>query len=172
MATIDPTRLSATGRASDDKEFEMGWNMDSAASWIPKLRPELEPKIVESKRTGEPMLVPSPMQLARQIRKVRKGRLTTPKRLREKLAAEAGAESTCPMTTGILLSIVAGAAEEQLAGGSRPVAPYWRVVEEDGSLRSRNPAGAEVQARRLRAEGHRVQRDGERKRWRVESFGG
>ncbi len=150
----------------------MSWNMDSTRSWVPKLRPELEPKIVEAARTGEPMLVPTPMLLAREIRKVRKGRLTTLRRLRERLAEASGAESTCPMTTGILLSIVAGAAEEQLAAGKRPVAPYWRVVEENGALRAKNPAGPETQARRLRAEGHRVRKDRRRKAWKVEGFGG
>jgi alkylated DNA nucleotide flippase Atl1 len=74
------------------------------------------------------------------------------------------------MTTGICLSIVAGAAEEQIAAGRRPVAPYWRVVEADGSLRNRNPAGPLVQARHLRLEGHRVTKERGREIWRVEGF--
>ncbi len=150
----------------------MPWNMGSTKSWVDKLRPDLEPKIVRSKRTGEPMLVPTPMLVAEAIREVRKGRLTTPKKLRRKIAERQGAQSTCPMTTGILLSIVAGAAEEQLASGERPVAPYWRLVEEDGSLRVKNPAGPEVQARRLRAEGHQVSKESGRDSWRVVGFGG
>lgn len=148
----------------------MPWKMDSTRSWVPKLCPDLEPKIVPAARTGEPMLVPTPMLLAEEIRKVRKGRLTSPKRLRERLAGRCGAQSTCPKTTGILLSIVAGAAEEQIAAGKRPVAPYWRVVEENGALRAKNPAGPEVQAERLRAEGHRVRKERGRRLWRVEGF--
>ncbi|MDH3744015.1 MAG: MGMT family protein [Acidobacteriota bacterium] len=148
----------------------MPWKMKSTKSWVAKLRPDLEPKIVRSKRTGERMLVPTPLLVAEEIRKVRKGRLTTPKRLRTGLARRTGAESACPMTTGILLSIVAGAAEEQLAEGKRPVAPYWRVVEDDGSLRAKNPAGPSIQARRLRAEGHRVRKQSGREQWKVEGF--
>ncbi len=75
------------------------------------------------------------------------------------------------MTTGICLSIVAGAAEEQIAAGRRPVAPYWRVVEANGCLRKKNPAGPLVQARHLRAEGHRVTKQRGREIWRVEGLG-
>lgn len=150
----------------------MPWTMDSVPSWVAKLRPDLEPKVITVARTGRPMLVPSPMLLAREIRKVRKGRLTTPKRLRERLTASSDAASTCPMTTGILLSIVAGAAEEQIRAGRRPVAPYWRVVEENGTLRAKNPAGAAVQARHLRSEGHAIRKEPNRDLWRVEGFRG
>ncbi len=64
------------------------------------------------------------MLLAEEIRKVRKGRLTTVARLREALARTTGAETVCPMTTGTCLSIVAGAAEEQIGAARRPVAPH------------------------------------------------
>ena len=148
----------------------MPWKMKSTKSWVAKLRPDLEPKIVRAKRTGERMLVPTPLLVAGAIRKTRKGRLITPRKLRERMARETGAESACPMTTGILLSIVAGAAEEQLADGKRPVAPDWRVVEEDGSLRAKNPVGPSIQARRLRAEGHRVRKQPGREVWRVEGY--
>jgi len=141
--------------------------MGSTATWVPKLRPELEPKIVEDRRSGTRMLVPSPMLVAAEIRKVRKGRLITAARLRRALAERTGAETVCPMTTGICLSIVAGAAEEQIGAGRRPVAPYWRVVENDGSLRLKNPAGPLAQARHLRREGHRVAKVRGRGVWRV-----
>jgi alkylated DNA nucleotide flippase Atl1 len=65
---------------------------------------------------------------------------------------------------------VAGAAEEQIEAGKRPVAPFWRVVENDGTLRKRNPAGPAVQARHLRQEGHRVTRAKGKEIWRVEHF--
>lgn len=149
----------------------MSWKMESTSSWTAKLRPELEPKVVEHRKSGTRMLVPSPMLLAEELRSVRKGRLVTPATLRERLARRSGAESACPMTTGICLSIVAGAAEEQIAAGRRPVAPYWRVVEADGSLRARNPAGPAVQARHLRAEGHRLVRRSGRAGWAVAGFG-
>jgi alkylated DNA nucleotide flippase Atl1 len=102
------------------------------------------------------MLVPTPLLVAEEVRKVRKGRVVTPRDLRQRLAARNGADSTCPMTTGIFLSIIAGAAEEQLAAGKRPVAPYWRVVGEDGRLNPKWPPGPARQAERLRREGHQI----------------
>ncbi len=115
------------------------------------------------------MLVPTPLLVAEEVRRVRKGRLLTPGKLRERLAARTGADVTCPMTTGIFLSIIAGAAEEQLAAGKRPVAPYWRVVGEDGRLNPKWPPGRARQAERLRQEGHRVSRDRARDSWSVQS---
>lgn len=147
----------------------MAWKMKSTKSWVAKLRPDLEPKVVED-RSGRQMLVPSPMLVAEEIRKVGKGRLVTSQKLRAALARRTGAEAACPMTTGICLSIVAGAAEEQIEAGKRPVAPYWRIVEKDGTMRTSNPAGPAVQARRLRREGHRVAKARGKEVWRVEGF--
>jgi hypothetical protein len=114
------------------------------------------------------MLVPTPLLVAEEVRRVRKGRLVTSRDLRERLAARTGADITCPMTTGIFLSIIAGAAEEQLAAGKRPVAPYWRVVGDNGRLNPKWPPGPERQAERLRREGHRVTRDLVHGSWSVQ----
>lgn len=113
------------------------------------------------------MLVPTPLLAAEEIRRVRRGRLVTPADLRERLAARFGADQTCPLTMGILLHIVAGAAEEQLVAGKRPVAPYWRVVDEKGALNPRTPPGPERQATHLRNEGHVVRRLTGSGRWKV-----
>jgi hypothetical protein len=141
----------------------------SRTPWVDKLRPELEPKVVDAPRGQGRMLVPTPLLVAAEVRKVRRGSLVTPSRIRAALARKHGADVTCPLTTGIFLNILAGAAEEQIAAGRRPLAPYWRVVEEDGSLSLKRPAGPERQASRLRAEGHRLART-PRKSWRVEGF--
>jgi len=62
------------------------------------------------------------------------------------------------MTTGIFLNIIAGAAEEELAHGHCPVAPYWRVVRADGSLPEKFPIRTGLHAAHLRAEGHHLAR--------------
>jgi hypothetical protein len=136
-------------------------------SWLVKLRPDLEPKVVPAPGRHGGMLVPTPLLVAEQIRRIRRGTLSTPTRVREALARKYGAAVTCPLTTGIFLNIIAGAAEEQIANGRRPVAPYWRVIQEDGTLSPKRPHGPARQAERLKAEGHRVKRDS-RKGWRVE----
>jgi hypothetical protein len=131
----------------------------SRVPWVEKLRPDLEPKLVRTPGRRGKMLVPTPLLIAEELRKVRRGRLITAARLRERLAAHQGAEATCPMTTGILLHILAGASEELLSAGRRPTAPYWRVVDERGRLNPKWPPGPARQAEHLRAGGHRVTRE-------------
>ncbi len=135
--------------------------------WATKLRPEMEPKIVPSSRGSGTMLVPTPLLVAEEVRRVRSGRLITPRQIRERLAARFGTDETCPLTTGIFLVIVAGAAEDQIEEGKRPLAPYWRVVDERGSLNPKFPPGAERQASHLRREGHLVKRVARSNRWQV-----
>ncbi len=130
--------------------------MRSRTPWKLKLRPEQRPSVIDDPRGR--MLIPTPLLVARALRRVPAGRLITPPQLRERLARAAGADFTCPMTTGIFLNIVAGATEEAVASGKPAIAPYWRVVDERGNLPPKFPPGRAVQARRLRAEGHRVTR--------------
>jgi len=130
--------------------------MRSTKSWLPKLRPDQQPKVVRDRRGR--MLVPTPMQVAQALRRVPAGRVITAEQVRMRLARAAGVDLTCPMTTGIFLSIIAGAAEEEIARGHRPVAPYWRVVQADGSLPAKFPIRPGAHARHLRSEGHRIAR--------------
>lgn len=136
--------------------------------WVQKLRPDLEPKVVRDPRGGGRLLVPTPLVVALELRKVRAGRLITPDALRARLARRHDADLTCPLTTGIFLNILAGAAEEQIAAGKRPVAPYWRVVDGRGRLSEKTPPGPARQAEHLKREGHSVRRVSER--WCVVGF--
>jgi hypothetical protein len=131
--------------------------MRSRTPWKLKLHPEQVPQIVPDRRGR--MLVPTPLLVARALRRVPAGRLITAAQLRARLARKAGADFTCPMTTGIFLNIIAGATEEGLAEGRPPLAPYWRVVDEHGRLSAKFPPGPARQAVHLRAEGHRVTAD-------------
>jgi len=144
----------------------------SRVPWVSKLRPDLRPKVVDDPRGNGTMLVPTPLLVAEAVRRVRKGKLATPAGLRRSLARRFGADQTCPLTTGILLHIVAGAAEEQIRAGKRPIAPYWRVVGEEGYLNPKSPPGPARQAEHLRTEGHRITRTGPARRWQVAGFHG
>lgn len=135
--------------------------------WVTKLRPELEFKLVPNPRGHGTMLVPTPLLVAEEIRRVRRGRLVTPAELRARLARRFGADQTCPLTLGILLHIVAGASEERLAAGKRAIAPYWRVVEGTGKLNPKIPFGPSRQAMHLRREGHVVRRVIGLEQWQV-----
>ena len=105
---------------------------------------------------GKRVLIPAPLILDKLVRKVRKGQLVTVGQLREHLAAQFDADSTCPMTMGIFLVIVAQAAEEDMQEGKKRVAPYWRVIKVDGSLNPKFPGGVNAQALRLKGEGHSI----------------
>lgn len=135
-------------------------------SWRQKMEdvPPGLPKVVEGdakweKRFGgRRVLVPTPLLVDAEIRKVRKGKLVTVNQIRDKLAKDFKADATCPMTTGIFLRIISEAAEEDLRNGKKRITPYWRVLKSDGGLNPKFPGGVKAQAKRLREEGHRITR--------------
>jgi alkylated DNA nucleotide flippase Atl1 len=99
------------------------------------------------------MLISAPLELDAVIRRIPAGRVLTLGALRANLARNHRADYTCPLTTGIFLRIVAEAAEEERATIGGRIAPYWRVVRDDGALIDKLPGGVAAQARRLAAEG-------------------
>ena len=130
----------------------------SRTSWRAKLEKAQEPKLVDvppkmvkQYGTGK-MLIPRPLDVDTQIRKVEKGKLVTVGKIREKLAKDCGADVTCPLTTGIFIRIAAEAAEEDKRAGRKDITPYWRVVRDDGSLNEKFPGGVKAQAARLKME--------------------
>ena len=79
--------------------------------------------------------------------------------IREGLAKESHADSTCARVTGIFVRIAAEAAEEDLREGrkgKKEITPYWRVLKKDGSLNPKFLGGLEAQAVHWKKEGHIV----------------
>ncbi len=142
----------------------MSERFKSRKSWREKLEkpPEGLPKVVEvpaswqRRMGGRKVLVPTPLMADEVIRRVRKGKLITTNQIRQILAKQFEADSTCPMTLGIFLRIISEAAEEDRLNGKKQIAPYWRVVKDDGSLNPKYPGGVEAQAAYLAAEGHKI----------------
>jgi hypothetical protein len=155
----------------------MPQRFSSRTPWRQKLeRPNVPlPKIVRvpekwRKRFGTgTMAIAHPLDVDALIRKVPRGKLVTQAQLRERLARRYGADHTCPLTTGIFVRIASEVAEEDRRAGKKSIAPYWRVLRDDGSLNEKFPGGVGAQARRLRAEGFRLERAGA-KNWRVREF--
>ena len=127
-----------------------------------KLKPDSIHEICEDPKGRGKMLLPTPMQVAKEICKIRKGSTSNLRLIREKLANQHGTEIVCPLMTGIFFNIVAGCAEEQIAQGQKPIAPYWRITLESGELNPKTPYGPERQAKMLREEGHKVMKKGEK----------
>ena len=139
----------------------------SRVPWREKMERPQEPKLVQvppkMTRFGKGMmLIPTPRLVDAIVRTVPRGRLVTVGEIRRRLAADFSADVTCPLTTGIFIRIVAEAAEEDRANGRKRVAPYWRVIKDDGSLNPKFPGGVEQQARYLRGEGWAHARRGKR----------
>jgi len=137
------------------------WKLRQGATWRQKLErphpnhgklvivpPRMQPRFGKGR-----MLIPRPLDVDAALRRVRKGKLMTQSQLRAVLAAAAGADVACPLTTGIFIRIAAEAAEEDRRTGKKRITPYWRAVKDDGSLNDKFPGGAEAQAAKLREEG-------------------
>ncbi len=139
----------------------------SRVPWREKMERPQEPKLVQvpprmSRFGSGMMLIPTPKLVDEIVRQVARGRLVTVGEIRRKLAADFSADVTCPLTTGIFVRIVAEASEEDRANGRKRVAPYWRVIKDDGSLNPKFPGGEQLQARYLRREGFSVANQGKR----------
>jgi len=117
----------------------------------------MKPVVVPDPKGRGQMLLPTPTLVAEEIARIPHGSVLTVSSLRLRLAERFQADLTCPLMSGIFFNLVAGAAEEQLAGGKSPLAPYWRVILDDGTLSPKTPGGPEQQARHLREEGHTVE---------------
>lgn len=131
-------------------------------SWRAKLHKPALPRLVRvpdgmATRLGDGiMLIPTALEVDAMVRKIARGQVSTLAQIRSRLARWHNVDVTCPLVTGIFLRIVAEAAEEDRLAGLQELAPYWRVVGDDGKLNSKFPGGIEAQARRLTAEGHTI----------------
>lgn len=131
----------------------------SSISWREKLEKKIQPKLVNlslnwSKKIGAgKMLIPTPLLIDSTIKKIPKGKVVTVNNIRDYLANEYNADTTCPLTTGIFLNIAANTAEEDRSRGKTRVTPYWRVLKEGGKLNPKFPGGISKQADYLEQEG-------------------
>jgi len=123
------------------------------------------------KRFGKgKMLIPRPSDMESLIKKIRKGKLITKNDLRNRLSADFNADVTCPITAGIFLRIIAEAAEEESENGKKVITPYWRVINNDGSLNVNFPGGEKHQAEYLKKEGHKIGKSAKGNRLTVKEF--
>lgn len=139
-------------------------------SWQEKLKRGDSPSIERNAKGDGTMLIPVPYMIDDLARKIKKGKLATPKTISEKLAKDAGADSACPLVTGISVRICAEAAEEERAKGEKKIAHWWRIVKSDGSLNEKMPQATDYQKTLLEAEGHEIEIKGKNNRAFVLNF--
>ena len=125
-------------------------------SWEAKLRPELAPEVVEDRRRGGRLLLPTPLLVGEAVAAVPSGHVITIGQLRQSLAERFHADRTCPLMTGIFATILAGAVADDLGQRRKPRWPIWRLVRDDGTLHPKWPLDALYRATMLREEGVRI----------------
>lgn len=144
--------------------------------WREKLEREQEAVVCDippnmQKQYGKgTILIPRPIDVDALMQKIPKGKLVTPIQLRKKLSETHESDVTCAMTTGIFIRIASEAAEEDLRNGKKKITPYWRVINNDGSLREKTPGGIEYHKELLEKEGHTVIPVTTKKRFVVQNF--
>lgn len=139
----------------------------TARTWTEKLEPELEARVERNGKVRK--LLPTPMLVAEELKRVRIGQLITPSELRARLATRMRADTACTRTTTRCLQVLAGASEEALRADKRAIAPWWRVVDDKGNLHDKSEPGVERQRKFLLAEGHELSK-GKSGKWKVVGF--
>jgi hypothetical protein len=114
------------------------------------------------------MIIATPKLIEYLIQDIPERQIILVSQLMDHLAQAFQTNTTCPMTTGIFLNLVAKATEEDRANGHTNLVPYWRVLKTKGELNPKYPGGMENQADKLREEGHEI--DDSRKVWRVVDY--
>jgi hypothetical protein len=91
----------------------------------------LVPEGRRSMTPGKSMLYPSARMVYDAISEIPEGQTITPKDLRASLADRYDVEYICPVTTTMMLRIVAEAANEARHNGAEraEIAPVWRVLD-------------------------------------------
>ena len=124
---------------------------------MPKISVLEDPKAI-ALYGGTRLLIAPPIAYDTIMRRIPAGKLITSDRIRAHLAVRFGADSTCPLTAGIFINIVAKASIER----GTDETPFWRTLKKDGELNEKYPEGVEGQKKRLEMEGHSVIQKGKR----------
>lgn len=97
------------------------------------------------------MLMPGEALVAAHVLAVPAGETRTLAELRAAMAAEKGAEATCPVTMQRMIKIVAAKSVADHGDGKKAV-PFWRVVDPDSANGKRLPGGSDFIRTRRREE--------------------
>lgn len=143
--------------------------MAKKKTWREKLADSKDlPKVVplrgkaEAKWGKGTIAIPAPLEIDALMKSVPVRRVITIDIMRSCIARKHGATMGCPLTIGIFAWLAANAAAEAEPAGSRKITPYWRTLKSGGELNPKYPGGIAAQKNRLEAEGHRIEKKGQR----------
>ena len=125
---------------------------------LPKVEKLTSRTLIDRYKT-DTMVIASPVEYDRMMKKIPYGKITTIDRIMACMAKKHNAGCACPMTAGIFVNIAAHASEER---GGKNETPWWRTLKKDGQLNEKFPEGIEGQKTRLAAEGHSFVMKGKR----------
>lgn len=105
-------------------------------------------KVIEkdfwSQKDGDRMLIHTPKLIEDYVNQSEKGMSIDPVQMRIDLAAELGADFTCPMTTGIFTRIMAEKNLELHSDNYEAMTPFWRLVDPKSDLAKKLSCGKGV----------------------------
>jgi hypothetical protein len=105
-------------------------------TWAEKMNDGREPVVEISDKDfagvqkGDNMLIATPKVVDAYIRNIPRGVHTSLQQMGEDLATEYKADTTCPLTSGIFLRIVAEHAYDEYQQGKavNKITPFWRMI--------------------------------------------
>ncbi|MDN5342743.1 MGMT family protein [Oceanotoga sp. DSM 15011] len=112
----------------------------------------IEDKKLAKRYGGNKMLIATPIEYDKVMKKIPEGKLTTSVHIREYLAKKNNVDYTCHLTAGIFINLVARASEER----KEEKTPFWRTLKKDGELNLKYPGGIDKQRELLEKEGHEI----------------
>lgn len=138
--------------------------VDKRATWRDKLRYTDDvvikpaPEHWARRYGGNKMVIATPELVEEKIRQIPKGKVSTIGIIRKQIAKDFKVHFSCPLTTGIFVRIVGEIAEEERKEGVDPkkLAPWWRVLKDDGTFSSKNPGHPATQTKLLEEDGVEV----------------
>lgn len=130
-------------------------------TWAQKMDNGREPVVEITDKTfagiekGSKMLIPTPKIVDAYIRNIPKGSSTTLLQMREDLAIEYNADTTCPLTSGIFLRIVAENAHDEYVNGKPlgKITPFWRIMNKRSPTLKKLTFGEEFVLEQRKREG-------------------
>lgn len=130
-------------------------------TWTEKMNPGAVHKIERPEKdfadipAGSKMLIATPSIVEDYVRNIPQGVSSSIRQMRADLAAEYGADYTCPVTSGIFLRIVAEKAWEEMHAGKNEadIAPFWRIIDPKSPAAKKLTFGTDFLIRQREAEG-------------------
>jgi hypothetical protein len=130
-------------------------------TWLQKFNIDRQPVVEITDKTfadipkGSKMLIATPKVVDEYIRQIPKGHHTSLQQMRKDLAAEFGAEYSCPITSGIFLRIASELAYEQYQNGTllKKITPFWRMIDKKAPLSKKLSFGYDFVAEQRKKEG-------------------